>query len=74
MFALIRRLRQKIFPSLYLHFLEEVLAVCDASRPGDGETVGSGVTTETTNEKIIRLMVGRMWKNFIRVRRARRAT
>jgi ribose transport system ATP-binding protein len=61
LFALIRRLKAKNISIVYIsHFLEEVRAVCDRFTVlRDGETVGSGVTTETTNEKIIALMVGR---------------
>ena len=61
LFALIRRLKAKNISIVYIsHFLEEVRAVCDRFTVlRDGETVGSGVTTETPNEKIIALMVGR---------------
>ena len=61
LFALIRRLKTKNISIVYIsHFLEEVRAVCDRFTVlRDGETVGSGVTAETPNEKIIALMVGR---------------
>ena len=61
LFALIRRLKAKNISIIYIsHFLEEVRAVCDRFTVlRDGETVGSGVTSETPNEKIIALMVGR---------------
>jgi ribose transport system ATP-binding protein len=61
LFALIRRLKAKNISIVYIsHFLEEVRAVCDRFTVlRDGETVGSGVTAETPNEKIIALMVGR---------------
>jgi ribose transport system ATP-binding protein len=61
LFALIRRLKTKNISIVYIsHFLEEVRAVCDRFTVlRDGETVGTGVTAETPNEKIIALMVGR---------------
>ncbi len=61
LFALIRRLKTKNIAIVYIsHFLEEVRAVCDRFTVlRDGETVGSGVTADTTNEQIIALMVGR---------------
>jgi ribose transport system ATP-binding protein len=61
LFALIRKLKAKNISIVYIsHFLEEVRAVCDRFTVlRDGETVGSGVTAETPNEKIIALMVGR---------------
>ena len=61
LFALIRRLKAKNIAIIYIsHFLEEVRAVCDRFTVlRDGETVGSGVTAEVANEKIIALMVGR---------------
>lgn len=61
LFALIRRLKTQNISIVYIsHFLEEVRAVCDRFTVlRDGETVGSGVTAETPNEKIIALMVGR---------------
>ena len=61
LFALIRRLKAKNISIIYIsHFLEEIRAVCDRFTVlRDGETVGSGVTTATPNEKIIALMVGR---------------
>jgi len=61
LFTLIRRLKAKNIAIIYIsHFLEEVRAVCDRFTVlRDGETVGSGVTAGTPNEKIIALMVGR---------------
>lgn len=61
LFALIRRLKQKQISIIYIsHFLEEVRAVCDRFTVlRDGETVGTGVTAEVPNEKIIAQMVGR---------------
>ncbi len=61
LFALIRRLKAKNISIIYIsHFLEEVRAVCDRFTVlRDGETVGSGMTAEVPNEKIIALMVGR---------------
>jgi ribose transport system ATP-binding protein len=61
LFALIRRLKAKNISVIYIsHFLEEVQAISDRFTVlRDGETVGSGVTRGTPNEKIIALMVGR---------------
>ncbi|TAL02361.1 MAG: sugar ABC transporter ATP-binding protein, partial [Verrucomicrobia bacterium] len=61
LFALIRKLKAKNISVVYIsHFLEEVQAISDRFTVlRDGETVGSGVTKGTTNEKIIALMVGR---------------
>ncbi len=61
LFALIRRLKAKNISIVYIsHFLEEVRAVSDRFTVlRDGETVGCGVTSDTPNEKIIALMVGR---------------
>ncbi len=61
LFALIRRLKAKNISVIYIsHFLEEVQAISDRfTVMRDGETVGSGVTKGTPNEKIIALMVGR---------------
>jgi ribose transport system ATP-binding protein len=61
LFALIRRLKAKNISVVYIsHFLEEVQAISDRFTVlRDGETVGAGVTKDSTNEKIIGLMVGR---------------
>ena len=61
LFALIRKLKAKNISIIYIsHFLEEVQAISDRFTVlRDGETVGSGVTRGTPNEKIIALMVGR---------------
>ena len=61
LFALIRRLKAKNISIVYIsHFLEEVRMISDRFTVlRDGETVGTGVTAETSNEKIIALMVGR---------------
>ena len=61
LFALIRRLKAKNISVIYIsHFLEEVQAISDRFTVlRDGETVGSGVTAGTPNDKIIALMVGR---------------
>ena len=60
LFALIRKLKAKNISIIYIsHFLEEVQAISDRFTVlRDGETVGSGVTRGTPNEKIIALMVG----------------
>jgi ribose transport system ATP-binding protein len=61
LFALIRRLKGKGISVVYIsHFLEEVRAISDRFTVlRDGETVGSGVTQDTSNEQIIAQMVGR---------------
>jgi ribose transport system ATP-binding protein len=61
LFALIRRLKAKNISIVYIsHFLEEVRMISDRFTVlRDGETVGAGLTAETSNEKIIALMVGR---------------
>jgi ribose transport system ATP-binding protein len=61
LFALIRRLRAKNISIVYIsHFLEEVQAISDRFTVlRDGETVGSGITKDTPNARIISLMVGR---------------
>jgi ribose transport system ATP-binding protein len=61
LFALIRRLKARDISVVYIsHFLEEVRSISDRFTVlRDGETVGTGVTNETTNDQIIALMVGR---------------
>jgi ribose transport system ATP-binding protein len=61
LFALIRRLKAKNISIVYIsHFLEEVQAISDRFTVlRDGETVGSGLTKDTPNDRIIALMVGR---------------
>jgi ribose transport system ATP-binding protein len=61
LFALIRRLKAKNISVVYIsHFLEEVREISDRFTVlRDGETVGTGITSETPSEKIIALMVGR---------------
>ncbi len=61
LFALIRRLKAKNISIIYIsHFLEEVRAISDRFTVlRDGETVGCGVTAQSTNPQIISLMVGR---------------
>jgi len=61
LFALIRRLKAKNISIVYIsHFLEEVRVISDRFTVlRDGETVGTGLTADTSNEKIIALMVGR---------------
>jgi ribose transport system ATP-binding protein len=61
LFALIRRLKAKNISIVYIsHFLEEVQAISDRFTVlRDGETVGSGVTKDTANSRIIAMMVGR---------------
>jgi ABC-type sugar transport system, ATPase component len=61
LFALIRRLKAKGISIIYIsHFLEEVRAISDRFTVlRDGETVGTGITTEVPDEQIIAMMVGR---------------
>ena len=61
LFALVRRLKSQGMGIVYIsHFLEEVRAVSERFTVlRDGASVGSGATAETTDEQIIRLMVGR---------------
>lgn len=61
LFLLIRRLREKGVSIIYIsHFLEECQQVCDRFTVlRDGESVGTGLMSETSLQHIIRLMVGR---------------
>jgi ribose transport system ATP-binding protein len=61
LFALMRRLKEKGVPVVFIsHRLEEVLQVADRIIVmRDGRRVGSLPIAEATEEKIIRLMVGR---------------
>jgi ribose transport system ATP-binding protein len=61
LFALIRKLKARGISIIYIsHFLEEVKAISDQFTVlRDGETVGGGVTKDSTSESIIALMVGR---------------
>jgi ribose transport system ATP-binding protein len=61
LFALIRKLKARGISIIYIsHFLEEVKAISDQFTVlRDGETVGGGVTKDSTPETIIALMVGR---------------
>ncbi len=61
LFELVRRLKTQGLGIIYIsHFLEEVRALSDRFTVlRDGKSVGSGETAETTNERIIALMVGR---------------
>ena len=61
LFALIARLKTRGIGIVYIsHFLEEVRAVAERFTVlRDGASVGGGVTAEVTDERIIRLMVGR---------------
>ncbi len=61
LFDLVRKLKARGLAIIYIsHFLEEVRALCDRFIVlRDGRSVGSGVTAETKNADIIRLMVGR---------------
>ena len=61
LFALIRRLKARGIAVIYIsHFLEEVREISDRFTVlRDGETVGAGVTSETSSDEIIAMMVGR---------------
>jgi ribose transport system ATP-binding protein len=61
LFALIRRLKSSGMAIVYIsHFLEEVQEISDRFTVlRDGRTVASGVTSETTAEQIVGMMVGR---------------
>ena len=61
LFAMLRRLKLRGIGVIYIsHFLEEVRAIAERFVVlRDGASVGHGVTSDTTDEQIIRLMVGR---------------
>lgn len=61
LFALIRRLRQQGLAIVYIsHFLEEVREISDRFTVlRDGRTVGAGVTSATSTQDIVALMIGR---------------
>lgn len=61
LFSMLRRLKANGMGIIYIsHFLEEVRAISDRFTVlRDGSSVGEGVTADTPNEQIIRLMVGR---------------
>ena len=61
LFKMLRRLREQGLGVIYIsHFLEEVRELSDRFTVlRDGQSVGGGVTAESTNEQIIKLMVGR---------------
>jgi ribose transport system ATP-binding protein len=61
LFALIRRLAARGIAIVYIsHFLEEVRQIADRFTVlRDGRSVGSGTIGETTNERLITMMVGR---------------
>jgi ribose transport system ATP-binding protein len=61
LFALVRRLRQRGVTVVYIsHFLEEVQEIADRFTVlRDGRSVGSGLVSEFSQQKIIELMVGR---------------
>lgn len=66
LFALVLRLAQRGIAVIYIsHFLEEVRALSQRFTVlRDGETVGTGVTSETPNQAIIAMMVGRDVKDL----------
>lgn len=61
LFVLLRRLREQGLGIIYIsHFLEEVREISDRYTVlRDGASVGTGKTTDATNDELIRLMVGR---------------
>ena len=61
LFAMLRRLKKQGIGIIYIsHFLEEVRAISERFVVlRDGASVGGGITTEVTDEEIIRMMVGR---------------
>lgn len=61
LFAVIRRLRASGLGIVYIsHFLEEIRQVCDCYAVlRDGQAVGTGELTETSDTQIVSLMVGR---------------
>lgn len=61
LFQVIEQLKQKQIGIIYIsHFLEEVREICDDYAVlRDGESVGSGSLVGTSEEEIVRLMVGR---------------
>ncbi|HXG13204.1 MAG TPA: sugar ABC transporter ATP-binding protein [Gemmataceae bacterium] len=70
LFGLIRRLRQRGVAVVYIsHFLEEVQEIADRFTVlRDGRSVGGGLVSEFSRERIIELMVGRsLTEQFPRV-------
>jgi ribose transport system ATP-binding protein len=61
LFRLMRRLKQQGLAIVYIsHFLEEIQEISDRFTViRDGRTVGTGVTGEFLNERIVQMMVGR---------------
>ena len=61
LFDVVRGLRSRGVSIVWIsHFLDEVDALCDRfTILRDGETVGSGVVRETSNDEILTMMVGR---------------
>ncbi|RPI50657.1 MAG: sugar ABC transporter ATP-binding protein [Acidobacteria bacterium] len=61
LFALIARLKQQGLAIVYIsHFIEEVLQVSDRFVVlRDGRNAGEGLTSETSGDRIVSLMVGR---------------
>jgi ribose transport system ATP-binding protein len=66
LFALVRRLKERGISVVYIsHFLEEVQEISDRFTVlRDGETVGHGITDDTSVDQIIALMVGREVKDL----------
>ncbi len=61
LFQIIQTLKKRGLGIIYIsHFLEEVREICDDYIVlRDGESVGSGSLSNTTNDDIVRLMIGR---------------
>jgi len=73
LFALIRTLKSQGVSIVFVsHKMREIFSVCDRITVlRDGVTVGTRVTSETTANEIITLMVGREFKNTTASRRTR---
>lgn len=73
LFTVVRQLRAQEVTVIYIsHFLEEVRQVADRFTVlKDGQTVGSGELAGTTQEEIVRLMVGRDVRELYPVRQPR---
>ena len=73
LFTIVRQLRAQAVTVIYIsHFLEEVRQVADRFTVlKDGQTVGAGELAGTTQEEIVRLMVGRDVRELYPVRQPR---
>jgi D-allose transport system ATP-binding protein len=66
LFSIVRQLREQGTAIVFIsHKLGEVRAIGDRFTVlKDGATVGSGMIAETTNDELVRMMVGRMVKQY----------